>query len=92
MEVNGYIEMKCGIKIPYITVFEQDGTENLIAPSKILPILQDGRSELVDEEAEEIDGQIFYYADVFDNTQEMLDEIQTNTEVEVTFTDPNDED
>lgn len=77
---DGYIEMKCGIKIPFIVIIDED-LELKVAPSKALPLIQNGMGNLEGDEAEEIDNQIFFWADTFERSEEMLKEIEESTEI-----------
>jgi hypothetical protein len=80
LKPDGYIEMKCGIKIPFIIIIDED-LELKVAPSKALPLIQNGLGELEGEEAEEIDDEVFFWADTFERSEEMLKEIEASTEI-----------
>lgn len=77
------ITMKDGFEIPVITVVDEDGTELWVAPDSCQEKLKNG--EDFTEEGEGIDGKIFFYATTFGRNDEMLQEIQDSTDIEVTF-------
>ena len=80
-----YLEMECGIKIPLIQVLDFEGLPLNVAPSNALKLLQNRYGKMEDEEAEAIDSQVFFYAESFERSEELLSEIKSATEIEVRF-------
>lgn len=71
-------------KIPIIEVQDREGTLLLVAPSSILKKLKD-KNDNFTREGEMADEEIFYYADNFGKTDEMLNEIKDSTDIKVKF-------
>ena len=82
---NDYLELKSGIKIPFIQVTDKAGMLLNIAPSEALKLLQNEFGEMEGEEAERIDNNIFYYADCFKRNKKMLSEVKHTTGIKVCF-------
>ena len=80
-----YLELKNGIKIPVIRVKDFGGLTLNVARVEALKLLQNGLGEIKTAEAEEIDNQIFYYAETFESTSLLLSEIKNSADIEVTF-------
>lgn len=82
-DADNKIVMNDGFEIPLITVIDEDMTELLVAPESCQEKLKQGES--FTPEGEKIDGKIFFYAENFGRTDEMLKEINAATDIEVSY-------